>query len=65
MFAMGVMDTEAQRLRRRASQCRELAKIARDGHSRKTLAQLAEELDEEADKIDAEEAARPKMLRPI
>jgi hypothetical protein len=41
--------------RRRAEQCRDLAERARDEYSRSTLSQMAAELDDEADKIDAEE----------
>jgi hypothetical protein len=54
------MSEEADRFRRRAQQCRDLAERARDDYSRITLAQMARELEEEADKIDAEEVAEPK-----
>ncbi|HEY4070047.1 MAG TPA: hypothetical protein VGM04_00630 [Sphingomicrobium sp.] len=46
---------EAERFRLRARQCRELAAVARDHISRDELAQMAIELDMEADRIDAEE----------
>lgn len=46
------MGDEAERFRMRAKQCRELAKVARDGYSRKTLTQMADELDAEADEIE-------------
>jgi len=49
------MGEAADRFRLRAKQCRELAAVARDEYSRKTLAQMAVELDEEADTIEAEE----------
>jgi len=49
------MAEDAARFRRRAVQCRELAERARDEYSRNTLSQMATELEEEADKIDAEE----------
>ena len=39
----------------RARQCRELANLAREEFSRGTLSQMAVELDEEADRIEAEE----------
>lgn len=50
------MGEAADRFRLRAKQCRELAAAARDDHSRRTLSQMASELDAEADIIDAEEA---------
>ena len=53
------MGGEAERFRLRARQCRELAAVARDPQSRDTLAQMAIELDMEADKIDAEESDGP------
>ena len=49
---------DAQRFRKRARECRQLSKLARDGHSRQMLGALAIELDEEADKLDAEEMAK-------
>lgn len=49
------MTEESDRFRMRALQCRELSKLARDDHSRQTLAQMADELDEEASRIEAEE----------
>jgi hypothetical protein len=49
------MTEESERFRLRAKQCRELAALARDDYSRKTLTQMAVELDEEADTIEAEE----------
>ena len=52
------MCDEADRFRRRAKQCRELAKDARDEESRHTLSDMAEDLDAEADIIDPEDAAK-------
>ena len=49
------MGEEADRFRARAKQCRELARNARDPASRRELTNMAKELDEEADKIEAEE----------
>jgi len=49
------MSDDAARFRRRAEQCRDLAERARDEYSRSTLSQMAAELDDAADKIDAEE----------
>ena len=49
------MTEDAAGFRRRAQQCRELAERARDDYSRSTLAQMATELEDEADKIDVEE----------
>jgi hypothetical protein len=54
------MSEESERFRLRAKQCSELARLARDGLSRQTLTQMGLELDEEADKIDAEEVAKAK-----
>jgi hypothetical protein len=51
------MGEAADRFRSRAKQCRELAAVARDDYSRRRLSQIADELEEEADLIDAEEAA--------
>lgn len=50
------MGEVADRFRSRAKQCRELAVAARDDHSRRTLSQMADELEAEADKIAAEES---------
>lgn len=52
------MSEESDRFRMRARQCRELAALAREPYSRDTLTQMAAELDEEADKIETEEAAK-------
>ena len=49
---------EASRFRDRAIQCRMLADAARDAGSRLELSEMAQELDEEADRIEAEEADR-------
>ena len=48
------MSEGSDRFRMRAQQCRELSKVARDEQSRRTLAQMADELEQEAAKIDAE-----------
>ena len=47
---------EAERFRARAAQCRHLADDARDDESRHTLNDMAKELEDEAVRIDAEEA---------
>ena len=51
------MSDESHSFRERAKQCRKLAKGARDDYQRQTLTKMADELDTEAHKIDAEEAA--------
>jgi hypothetical protein len=52
---------EAGRFRARAIHCRELATNARDEQARQALTEMADDLEDEADKIDDEEAtARPK-----
>ena len=48
---------EAAKFRARAGQCRDLARDAKDPQSRRTLGEMATELDEEAEKIEAEAAA--------
>jgi hypothetical protein len=49
---------EAKRFRQRALDCRELAKGARDPLDQERLVDIAAELDEEADRIDAEDEAK-------
>ena len=56
------MGEESDRFRMRANQCRELSKLARDEDSRQTLARMADELDEEASRIEAEDG--PADLNP-
>jgi hypothetical protein len=45
---------ESDRFRARALQCRALADAARRGEARRSLLEIADDLDEEAEKIDAE-----------
>jgi ribosomal protein S7 len=55
----------AKRFRHRAIDCRNLAKSARSNVDAAMLEELADELLEEAQKIDAEEArARLRPMRP-
>ena len=54
------MSVDSERFRMRARQCRELAHAACDAHSRDTLAEMARELDEEADAIEADEIETPQ-----
>jgi molecular chaperone GrpE (heat shock protein) len=49
------MSEDAEHLRRRARECRELAPKARVEEVREYLLTIADELDGEADKIDASE----------
>ena len=63
------MSEDAQRFRGRAADCRKLARTARDVRDREMLNEIANELDEEAGKIEAEsdlrEAATPNAtLKP-
>lgn len=55
------MSDEAKRFRQRAYDCRQLAKGARDPRDQRLLEDIADDLDAEADKMDAEEddAATP------
>ena len=52
------MGEEAERFRRRAKECRELANIARASADRKTLDNMADDLEAEANTIDTEEVKR-------
>lgn len=61
MLAMG---DEATEFRLRAAHCRELAKTARDEVSCRELNNIADELDAEADRIDAENNQPPMPMPP-
>jgi len=50
------MSEEALRFRKRAADCRALAKNARDARDRDLLNDIADDLDAEADKIEAAQA---------
>lgn len=50
------MSEDSDRFRNRAQECRRLSGDVRDEETRAQLAQMAKELDEEADIIDAEQA---------
>ena len=54
------MSEEGDRFRKRARECRDLAPKARVPEVREQLLRLADELEEEADKADAEENQSPK-----
>jgi hypothetical protein len=59
------MGYEAERLRFHAKECRELARAARDEAARQELLTIADELETEADRIDAEEPdPEPPMPMP-
>lgn len=51
------MSEDSERFRKRAGECRALAAGARNALDRLSLEHIAEELDEEAAKIEAEEDA--------
>ena len=53
------MSDEVSRLRKRAKECRDLAKGARDEAARRQLSEIARELEVEVDRLEAEEA-QPK-----
>jgi hypothetical protein len=61
---MGDSKNEADRFRGRARKCRELARDARTEIDRNDLLRVAAELEEEADKIDAEEGRMRNPLPP-
>jgi hypothetical protein len=46
----------AERFRRRALECRQLAANARDAYWRDKLMEIADQLDQEAEVVEAEEA---------
>jgi hypothetical protein len=50
--------SDAEAFRKRASDCRKLADGTKDGNAQDELRDLANDLDDEAAKIDDEEAAR-------
>lgn len=58
------MSEESARFRDRARQCRALAEVARDSFSRKTLTEMADDLEAEAEKIEAAEAAGKLQMPP-
>jgi hypothetical protein len=53
------MSDEARRFRQRAYDCRELAKVARDVRDRQLLDEIADDLDDEANRIEGEDEAMP------
>jgi hypothetical protein len=56
--------TDSERFRVRAKQCRDLAAGARDEVSRLELSEMARELEEEADRIDAENGGPTLEMPP-
>ena len=55
--------SEAQRFRERASECRALAKSARSKDDAALLEEIADEMDAEAKKLEAEEVQRATASR--
>jgi hypothetical protein len=55
------MPADVEHLKARARDCRVLSKDARDARNRSLLAELAEELDAEATRMETEEVAEPKL----
>lgn len=53
------MSDEARRFRQRAYDCRELAKAAHDVRDQQFLDEIADDLDGEANSIEAEDEATP------
>lgn len=51
------MKSDAEAFRNRARECRNLADGTKDGRMRQELRDLAKDLDEEASKIEGEQAA--------
>ena len=59
------IQVESAHFRSRARHCRELAQGARDELSRRELSEIANELDAEADAIDAEAGQhKPELKQP-
>jgi hypothetical protein len=52
------VNSDADSFRKRASQCRDVAKGTKNLEAQRELRDLASDLDTEASKIDAEEAAK-------
>jgi hypothetical protein len=52
------MASDAERFRRRARECRQLAAESANPQSRDKLIEIADDLDAESDKIEQEQAAR-------
>ena len=59
-----VMGEDASRFRGRANQCRELSSAAFDMDARRTLNEMADDLEAEADRLDAEEIASKIVIGP-
>ena len=55
----GTVEGDAAKLRAQARHCRELAKGARDSRTMEILRGMANDLDDEAERLDAEDR-RPK-----
>ena len=58
------MGEDSDRFRKRALECREVAERARTPEARDALLRVADDLEAEADRIDAEEARVPSMPGP-
>lgn len=58
------MSDEAKRFRDRAKDCRDLAGATYDDRWRQTLLNMAEDFEEEADRVEAEEGAKAKPADP-
>ena len=56
------VESAADAFRKRANDCRDVADGTKDQGAQRELRVLAKDLDEEADKIDQEEAARPPLM---
>lgn len=54
------MSDESDRFRKRARECRERAAEERDESMRRRLTRLSIDLEDEADEIELEDAAKPK-----
>jgi hypothetical protein len=55
-----LMGDLSARFRERAIHCRMLAEAAHDAAARRELLEIAQELDDEADKVDAESVAKAR-----
>ena len=55
--------SDAQHFRERASDCRALAKSARNEDDAALLEEIADEMDAEAERVEAEDVQRPTASR--
>lgn len=60
----GKMGEDASRFRQRANHCRQLARGTSDAAAQRTLHEMADDLEAEADMLDAEETPPQIIIEP-